>query len=90
MSQLNDPTDEILELDKHLVHSFADLHALKAQDARTVITQAEGAYVFDARGEQYLDGMAGLWCVNIGHGRRENQCGGGRSAEHAGLFLDVL
>ncbi len=71
MSQLNDPTNEILELDKHLVHSFADLHALKAQDARTVITQAEGAYVFDARGEKYLDGMAGLWCVNIGHGRRE-------------------
>ncbi len=71
ISQLNDRTDEILQLDKHLVHSFADLHALTEPDARTVITQAEGAYVFDARGERYLDGMAGLWCVNIGHGRRE-------------------
>ncbi len=70
-SQLNDKTDEILELDKHLVHSFADLHSLTEPDARTVITQAEGAYVFDARGERYLDGMAGLWCVNVGHGRRE-------------------
>ena len=65
ISQLNDRTDEILQLDKHLVHSFADLHALTEPDARTVITQAEGAYVFDARGERYLDGMAGLWCVNV-------------------------
>ncbi|MFT6877674.1 MAG: adenosylmethionine-8-amino-7-oxononanoate aminotransferase [Granulosicoccus sp.] len=70
-SQKNDQTDEILALDKHLVHSFADLHSLAEPDARTVITQAEGAYVFDARGERYLDGMAGLWCVNVGHGRRE-------------------
>jgi len=69
--QWNDRTAEILEMDKHLVHSFADLHSLRAPDANTVITQAEGAYVYDARGEQYLDGMAGLWCVNVGHGRRE-------------------
>lgn len=69
--QQNDRTAEVLEMDKHLVHSFSDLHSLAAPDARTVITQAEGAYVFDARGEQYLDGMAGLWCVNVGHGRRE-------------------
>lgn len=58
-------------MDEHLVHSFSDLHSLDAPDARTVITQAEGAYVFDARGNQFLDGMAGLWCVNVGHGRRE-------------------
>jgi adenosylmethionine-8-amino-7-oxononanoate aminotransferase len=70
-SQLNDRTDEILARDKHLVHSFADLHSLGAAGARTVISQAEGAYVFDERGTQYLDGMAGLWCVNVGHGRRE-------------------
>lgn len=69
-SQRNDRTDEILAMDEHLVHSFADLHSLGAPDARTVISQAEGAYVFDERGEQYLDGMAGLWCVNVGHGRR--------------------
>lgn len=71
VSQINDSTEQILALDRHLVHSFADLHSLNAPDARTVITQAEGAYVYDARGEQYLDGMAGLWCVNVGHGRRE-------------------
>ena len=70
-SQLNDRTDEILALDKHLLHSFADLHSLSAPSARTVISQAEGVHVYDERGNRYLDGMAGLWCVNVGHGRRE-------------------
>ncbi len=68
---LNDRTDVILEQDKHLIHAFSDLHSLQQPDARTVISQAEGAYVYNERGEKFLDGMAGLWCVNVGHGRRE-------------------
>ncbi len=68
---VNDRTEEILKQDEHLVHSFSDLHSLQAAGARTVISQAEGAYVFNEQGERYLDGMAGLWCVNVGHGRRE-------------------
>jgi len=67
----NDRTDAILEQDKHLIHAFSDLHALQQPDARTVISSAAGAYVYNERGEKYLDGMAGLWCVNVGHGRRE-------------------
>jgi taurine-pyruvate aminotransferase len=34
------------------------------------IAAAEGCYVFDADGRRYLDGMAGLFCVNVGYGRR--------------------
>jgi adenosylmethionine-8-amino-7-oxononanoate aminotransferase len=64
-------TDEILLLDEHLVHSFADLSALKGTGARTVIAEADGAYVYDADGNRFLDGIGGLWCVNVGHGRRE-------------------
>jgi len=63
--------DHILEADNSLVHSFADLDALKQDDARTVITRAEGAYVYDAQGRRYIDGIGGLWCVNVGHGRAE-------------------
>ncbi|MBX2838621.1 MAG: aminotransferase [Gammaproteobacteria bacterium] len=69
--QLNDRTTEILKQDEHLIHAFSDLHSLQEDGARTVISQAEGAYVFDEQGNRYLDGMAGLWCVNLGHGRRE-------------------
>ena len=67
----NDPTDRILKQDEHLVHSFSDLHSLSEADARTVISQAEGAYIYNARGDRFIDGMAGLWCVNVGHGRKE-------------------
>jgi len=64
-------TDEILKLDEHLVHSFADLHGLKQDGARTVIAEASGAYVYDGDGNRMLDGIGGLWCVNVGHGRQE-------------------
>lgn len=67
----NDPTDAILEKDKHLIHSFADLDSLKDPTARTVIAEANGAYVYNAVGDRFIDGMAGLWCVNVGHGRQE-------------------
>ena len=36
-----------------------------------VVTGSEGSTVVDADGTEYLDGMAGLWCVNIGYGRTE-------------------
>ncbi len=67
----NDRTDVILEQDAHLIHSFSDLESLTHAGARTVISQAEGAYVYNEKGERFLDGMAGLWCVNVGHGRKE-------------------
>ena len=38
-------TDEIITNDAHLIQSFADLNGLKQADARTVIVEAEGAYV---------------------------------------------
>ncbi len=36
-----------------------------------VVTKAAGAWVTDHEGARFLDGMAGLWCVNIGYGREE-------------------
>ena len=40
-------------------------------DNRLIIDSANGAWVTDVDGNQYLDGMSGLWCVNIGYGRQE-------------------
>jgi len=34
-------------------------------------TRGEGVYIFDAEGNAILDAMAGLWCVQIGYGRKE-------------------
>lgn len=36
-----------------------------------VMVRGEGAYVWDARGNRYLDGLAGLFAVCVGHGREE-------------------
>lgn len=35
------------------------------------LTRGKGVHVYDHSGRAYLDGMGGLWCVNVGHGREE-------------------
>ncbi|NBU38230.1 MAG: aspartate aminotransferase family protein [Actinobacteria bacterium] len=41
------------------------------RDGMPIIERGEGAYVYDTDGKKYLDGLSGLFTVNIGHGRRE-------------------
>jgi hypothetical protein len=36
-----------------------------------IIVRGEGAYIFDAQGRRYLDGLAGLFVTQVGHGRAE-------------------
>jgi adenosylmethionine-8-amino-7-oxononanoate aminotransferase len=36
-----------------------------------VIVRGEGCYLYDDRGQRFLDGLAGLFCVNLGHGRSD-------------------
>ena len=55
MNKLN--TDEVLTKDAHLIQSFADLNGLKQADARTVIVEAEGAFVTDSEGNKLIDGI---------------------------------
>lgn len=59
------------ELDKnHHLHPFTDhkdLHKRRSQ----IITRADGVYIYDADDKKILDGMSGLWCVNVGYGRQE-------------------
>ncbi len=39
--------------------------------APRLLARAEGLHYWTPEGRQVLDGAAGLWCVNAGHGRRE-------------------
>ncbi|MFQ5784893.1 MAG: aspartate aminotransferase family protein [Alphaproteobacteria bacterium] len=55
---------------RHHLHPFTDTRLLNEQGVR-VITRAEGVYLWDSEGNRLLDGMAGLWCVQLGYGRRE-------------------
>ncbi|WP_113692009.1 aspartate aminotransferase family protein [Amycolatopsis albispora] len=51
-----------------------------------VIVRGEGAYVWDARGKRYLDGLAGLFAVQVGHGRAELAEAAARQAGRLGYF----
>ena len=55
---------------EHFLHPFTDFKDLATRGAR-VITRAEDIYIWDSEGNRLLDAMSGLWCVNIGYGRRE-------------------
>ncbi len=65
------PTAELQALDAaHHMHPFTANGALGKKGAR-IITRAQGVRLTDSNGEELIDGMAGLWCVNIGYGRSE-------------------
>ncbi|MBE9398980.1 aspartate aminotransferase family protein [Pontibacterium sp. N1Y112] len=55
---------------EHHLHPFTNTGALNKKGAR-VICKGEGVYLWDSEGQKILDGMAGLWCVNMGYGRKE-------------------
>jgi putrescine aminotransferase len=59
------------DLDRdHYLHPFTDYKELGEKKSR-IITRADSVYIYDADGNQILDGMSGLWCVNAGYGRDE-------------------
>ncbi len=55
----------------HHIHPFTDPRALAAGGGSRVITRGDGVYLWDSDGNRLLDGLAGLWCVALGYGRRE-------------------
>ena len=55
---------------QHHLHPFTnheDMHAAGTH----VMVRGEGVYLWDARGQKLLDGLAGLWCVNVGYSCQE-------------------
>lgn len=64
-------TSDYQRLDRaHHLHPFTDFKALGEEGSR-IIERGEGVYIIDSEGNRILDGMAGLWCVNLGYGREE-------------------
>ena len=54
----------------HNIHPWTDFATFK-EEGSEVMAEADGVYVYNAEGERYMDGIGGLWCVNIGYGRDE-------------------
>lgn len=64
-------TATLVQMDiDHMLHPVTNLH----QHARTgplVLARGSGSRIFDTDGKEYIDAFAGLWNVNVGHGRSE-------------------
>ena len=64
-------TQDIWEKDRdHYIHPWTDFSVFH-DEGSLVLAEADGAYVYDSDGKRYLDGIGGLWCVNIGYGSDE-------------------
>src|SRR5947209_5960992 len=64
-------TSDLVERDlAHMLHPVTNLRRHR-QSGPIVLVRGEGSRVWDSDGNEYIDGFAGLWNVNVGHGRRE-------------------
>src|SRR5688572_2815847 len=69
-TQTHDTTDLIAKGKAHLLNPVSNLRQAR-EHGPLVIARGEGVHVWDTDGNRYIDGFAGLWNVNVGHGRRE-------------------
>src|SRR5438045_4222486 len=61
---------ELQEADREFhLHPFTN-HIEMHNQGTQVIVSADGCYLTDGTGRRLLDRLAGLWCVNVGYGRR--------------------
>jgi len=68
----------------HLWGHFSRLSG-SAEDL-AIITRGEGCYVYDWHGRRYLDGLSGLFTVQVGHGRAELADAAGAQGAELGYF----
>ena len=68
----NYDAERLRRLDRaHHLHPFSNNRVVVEEGGGPIYTRADGVYIWDTDNKRYLDGMAGLWCVNIGYGRQE-------------------
>ncbi|HVB63588.1 MAG TPA: aspartate aminotransferase family protein [Nitrolancea sp.] len=68
MAKTWNTADLVAKDKKFMLHPVSNLHQLQEQGP-LVFTHGEGVYLWDSDGKRYIDSFAGLWNVNVGHGR---------------------
>ena len=53
----------------HFIHPWAEMFDDKPEFG--VIAKGDGVFLYDRAGKKYIDGPGGMWCVNVGYGRKE-------------------
>ena len=72
---------------RHLWMHFTRHSAYEVADV-PILVRGEGCYVYEANGKRYLDGLAALFCVNVGHGRAEIADAMGRQARELAYYTN--
>ena len=75
----------------HFLHPWTHFDSFK-KDGSLIIAEAEGCYITDVNGKRYLDGLGGMWCVNVGYGRGEMadaMAEQARTLPYANAFVDM-
>ncbi len=70
----------------HLWMHFSRQSVMTEGDGVPIIVKGEGHRIWDSTGKEYIDGLAGLFVVNAGHGRRRLAEAGARQAEQLAFF----
>lgn len=68
---LNTETDSANVSHKDQKYLWHSMLPYSENNPPMVVTEAQGSWITDMSGNKYLDGMSGLWCVNVGYGRKE-------------------
>jgi len=62
---------EIWEKDRaHFMHPWTHFDSFKVEGSM-IVAEASGCMIKDSNGKEFLDGLGGMWCVNVGYGRNE-------------------
>lgn len=85
MSLFESPVEQKATAQHHVVPHFTKGKAWQS-DMLGVIERGEGCYVFDTEGNRYLDGLAGLFCTNLGHGRQDLAAVAAKQMEKLGFY----
>ncbi len=53
-----------------VLHPFTNLHKHR-ETGPLIVDRGEGVFIYDTDGKRYFEGLAGLWCLSLGHGQEE-------------------
>lgn len=68
----NEQIKKLQELDKkHYLHPTSSLRQHQESGPKRIFTEGKGIYLTDVNGVSYIDALASLWNVNVGHGRKD-------------------
>ena len=81
------PDDLQAQAKRHLWLHFARLGSYASGSADIpIFVRGEGVHLFDDKGKRYLDGLSGLFTVQVGHGRADIAAAGARQGEQLAYY----